>query len=267
MILFVFEGKITEPKVMATLQHLYFPSAVDQLLCYYGTDTYTLWKDIKEHEANGYDADIFSIVKQRIQRTGDHSLDKYNSYQIESIYLFFDYDPQNRTIPPERLNQAIEEMALKFIDPMETGKIFISYPMLEGLFCLSSIPDPSFNHVCVPLSDCHGFKGWCQCFPFARKPEMLLLDTDKLGNIKDVPSDERKQDLLEKWNDLVKMTAKKANFICSGIAVCPKDVDAIPQIKIFQHERDDYVIQKSSVSIISAFPLFLFDYFHGNGVL
>ena len=267
MILFVFEGKVTEPKVMATLQHLYFPDAANQILCYYGTDTYTLWKDIKEHEANGYEADIFSIVRQRIQKTGDHSLDKYKSYQIESVYLFFDYDPQNRTISAERLNHAVEDMILQFCDPMDKGKIFISYPMLEGLFCLSSIPDSSFNRVCVQLDDCHGFKAWCKCFPFARKPEMLLLNTDRFGNIKETISDERKRDLLEKWNDLVMMTAEKANFICSGVAAYPNDVEAIPQIKIFQHERDDFVIQKSSISVLSASPLFLFDYFHGNGAL
>lgn len=265
MILLVFEGQVGEPKVMATLQHLYFSDAANYILCSYGSDTYSLWKDVKRHELDG-EADVFAIMKERLHSRGDYSLDQYSSYQIESVYLFFDYDPQNNTIPPGLLNQSISEMVTLFDDPMDKGKIFISYPMLEGLFCLQSIPDAAFFDTVVFLADCRGFKGWCQQFLYERNPNLLLYKTDGDGKIKD-DSPAKKQELLDKWNTLVIMTVNKANLICHGTSVMPNNVDEISQIDIVRHQIDDFVIPCSCVSILSAFPLFIFDYFHGNGVV
>ena len=265
MILLVFEGQVGEPKVMATLQHLYFSDAANHLLCSYGTDTYTLWKDVKRHDLDG-EADVFAIVKERLHSRGDYSLDQYSSYQIESVYLFFDYDPQNNTIPPELLNQAIDEMVALFDDPMDKGKIFISYPMLEGLFCLNTIPDAAFFNSVVSLADCHGFKGWCQQFFYRKNPELLIYKTDRDGSIIGDPSAQKKE-LLEKWNALVVMTAVKANLICHGALAAPDNVENIYKKDIFRHQINDYVIPNACISILSAFPLFLFDYFHGNGIV
>ena len=79
------------------------------------------------HLKYGVDAEsVFNIVKERLHSRGDYSLDKYYSHQIESIYLFFDYDPQNRTISPDRLNQAIDDMVNLFSDSMNKGQIYIS---------------------------------------------------------------------------------------------------------------------------------------------
>lgn len=265
MILLVFEGQVGEPRVMATLQYLYFSDTASQVLCYFGTDTYTLWKDIKEHEKDGYEADIFTIVKQRLQENGDHSLDKYKSYQFESVYLFFDYDPQNTTISMARLNSSIENMLRVFDDPMNKGKLFISYPMLECLFCLNSLSDSGFPGACVKLDDCSSFKEWCiSHYEWARKP-LTLLYKYKRGRIDDPNPESRKQELRYNWNQLVLMSASKANMICSGSYVMPSDTDDISQEMIFRHQIDDYVIPSSRVSILSAFTMFLFDYFHGNG--
>ena len=268
MILLVFEGEKGEPRVMATLQYLYFSGSANQVLCYYGTDTHTLWKEVKEYEADGYEADVFTIVKQRMQSRGDHSLDLYNSYQIESIYLFFDYDPQNKTIPPERLNQEIQEMVLQFDDPMDKGKIYISYPMAESLFCINSVPDSSFISTDVAIEDCRCFKGWCMAqYELSRKPGLLIYKTDKTGRkITETNPASRKQELIDKWNSIVLMSIEKANMICTGQNGLPDNVDIVSQMEIFIHERDDYVLPSSKVSILSAFPMFLYEYFHGNGI-
>ena len=101
MILFIFEGQVEEPKIMATIKQLFLSEIEEQLLCSFGADTYTLWKDIVEYGRDGYEIDVFNIVKERLRSRGDHSLDNYNSHQIESIYLFFDYDPQNRMRNPD----------------------------------------------------------------------------------------------------------------------------------------------------------------------
>lgn len=264
MILLVFEGRVLEPKVMATLQYLFFSSTVESVMCYYGTDTYTLWKEVKEHAVDG-EPDIFNIVKRRMQSVGDHSLDQYNSYQVESVYLFFDYDPQNRTIPLGQLNQAILEMVTLFDDAMDKGKIFISYPMLESVFCVDSIPDPNFLQSTVSLVNCHGFKGWCHNYLFARKPESLLFKTNRAGYITEVDPSKRKQELLDKWNNIVRMNVEKAYLMCEKKAGLPVNIEDVSQSAIINNERDTYVLPLSCVSILSAFPMFLYEYFHGNG--
>lgn len=97
MILLIFEGQKEEPQIMTTIKTLFFGRGKEQLLCSYGTDTYTLWRDIKLYTEDGYDVDVFQIVKERMHSRGDYSLDVYDSYSIDSIYLFFDYDPQTKS--------------------------------------------------------------------------------------------------------------------------------------------------------------------------
>ena len=77
MILFIFEGQVEEPKIMATIKQLFLSNIEEQLLCSFGSDTYTLWKDIVEYQKNGYEVDVFNIVKERLHSRGDYSLDKY----------------------------------------------------------------------------------------------------------------------------------------------------------------------------------------------
>ena len=59
MILFIFEGQVEEPKIMATLEQLFLNRIEEQLICSYGADTYTLWKDIVE-----YIIDKFFLLKE-----------------------------------------------------------------------------------------------------------------------------------------------------------------------------------------------------------
>lgn len=261
MILLVFEGGKSEPRVMATLRELFFPEDREFVLCSFGTDTYTLWKEVVAHSTDGFEADTFSILKQYLQKKGDNTLDGYYSYQVEAIYLFFDYDPQS-SMPAEKLNGAVSQMCRDFSDAMGKGKIYISYPMFEALFCVNSIPEDSFIHSVVPLSTCHGFKEWCyNNFYYDSHPLELLFKTSSLNEVIEVITDPRRKELITRWHDLVGMNVRKANLICNGSGDMPKDERAIPQERIFQHELDDFMAPSSSIAIISSFPIFLFDYF------
>lgn len=263
MILLVFEGANLEPHVMATLKELYFPGEVNTIQCSFGTDTYTLWKEVMAHSQNGYEVDTFNIIKQYLIAKGDNSLVNYSSYQFEAIYLFFDYDPQNSTISSDTLNNAVRQMCNVFSDAMEQGKIFVSYPMFEALFCENSLPDANYLHYVVPLKYCKGFKGWCHDkYYYASHPLELLFRTNNYNVITEEITEQRRNELLERWKELIIMNAQKANFICNGVDVVPKEELGISQGAIFEHELKDYVNSSSVVSILSSFPLFLYDYFY-----
>ena len=266
MILLVFEGASNEPAVMATLRYLYFNETASHILCSFGADTRTLWKRVKEHADNGYEVDVFTIVKSYFQERDNHVLDKYSSYQIDSVYLFFDYDPQNRTVTLDELNQTLIEMVDLFNNPMDRGMMYISFPMLESLFSIHCIPDPNYLTATVSIEDCHGYKGLCyERYELARNTRLLLLRTKRDGTIAGVVSPQMKNELLDRWNKIVIMNAVKANYICSGEASVPSNVYDISQDKVLNHELNDFVFSSSSISILSSFPLFLFEYFHGNG--
>lgn len=264
MILLVFEGQKDEPKIMATVKTLFFPKE-EQLLCSYGTDTYTLWKEVQEHISNGFEADVFQIVKSRMHSRGDHSLDKYDTHEIEAIYLFFDYDPQNDKLGLPRINAAISSIIATFSDSMEQGQIYISYPMVEALYCENNLPDSSFISASATLEDCHSFKKWSKMFNMSSNRDYIQLRANKYGVVIETLTDDRISDLKKKWIELIRMNSAKANYICNCDSSVPTDVSQITQSIIFQHEVSDFVSKSSSVSVLSAFPLFLYEYFHGNG--
>ena len=261
MILLVFEGTDSEPHLMATLRELFFPGEKEYVLCSFGTDTYTLWKEVNEHSAEGFDADTFTILKQYLQRKGDHTLDGYYSYQVEAIYLFFDYDPQNR-MPAEMLNRAISQMCSTFDDEMDRGKIYISYPMFESLFCEDTIPEDAYLDLSIPVALCNGFKGWAHDnFYYGSHPLALSFRTSKQYEITEIITEDRRNELFTRWKELVEMNVRKAIHICNNKNELSSSEVSISQQNIFQHELDDYVSPLGEVAVLNSFPLFLFDFF------
>ena len=265
MILLVFEGLKDEPIIMATIKALFFKKEEEYVLCSYGTDTYSLWKEVRDHIATGYEVDVFQIVKAKAISRGDHTLDRYDSYEFEAIYLFFDYDPQNTKLGVTKIGTALTSIIRTFNNPMDRGQIYISYPMIEALYCEDCVPDATFMSATVTLNNCHGFKTWSKKYSFSKNKEHLRFRANRQGEIKEPINKLRYDDLKRKWIELIKMNSAKANLICNNDANMPTDVSQIPQSLIYQHEYEDYVTKTDTVSILSSFPLFLFEYFHGNG--
>ena len=71
--------------------------------------------------------------------------------------------------------------------------------------------------------------------------------------------------MLNAWNELILMNVSKANLLCNSSSVIPLDETYIQQSVIFEKQLDLFVNPKKEVAILSAYPLFLFEYFHGNG--
>ena len=183
--------------------------------------------------------------------------------------MFFDYDPQN-DLGIEEVNDRVAKVVKLFSAPTDNGQIFVSYPMIEALYCEDSFPDEAFMYATATLNECHIFKQWCLNFKAGSNKELVLFKTrkDASGNYFIVDRDktpERRLQLKETWINLIRENAKKANFICNGTSCYDIKVDEIRQDRIFENELMKYVLPKNEVAILSAFALFLYDYFHGNG--
>ena len=66
---------------------------------------------------------------------------------------------------------------------------------------------------------------------------------------------------IENWKLVNEQNVVKANYLCSGDLTRPKDKDIVSQKEIFNAQLQMYVLPTESVSILSAFPLFLYEYF------
>ena len=63
--------------------------------------------------------------------------------------LIFDLDPQD----PKFSAEAILEMSKYFVDSIETGKLYLNYPMVEAFHHMKNIPDPDYDSYITSLDE------------------------------------------------------------------------------------------------------------------
>lgn len=161
MILFVFEGRKREPDIFRTLEYLFFPKG-QNIVCSFGNNLYELYRRMKELEGNG---DIVSLLRELNQGKPDNPFSgDMKSSDFSEIFLFFDYDFQNRNISLEQMNSQVSEMLELFSDETDQGKLYINYSMTEAIRYTKILPDEHFTQYTVSRTDCHdkGFKDLAQ---------------------------------------------------------------------------------------------------------
>lgn len=242
MILFIFEGKDDE-QLFSTIQRLFFGKTTDLIVATFNNNIYALYDKMLKL---GYGADIVLAVKEN-----DDKLRGYSSGDFSEVYLFFDYDFHHRR-PLADLNRMVAQMLDFFDDETGNGKLYINYPMLEAIRYVKSLPDRDFINYTAARSDCKHFKRMTHEFSCFSSMDFIQLKAQ--------PSDKTIDNVRNNWTLLKKMNAEKANYICNGVCGFPKELSDIGQQKIFAGQINKYV-GDSMVSILSAYPLFLLEYF------
>lgn len=254
MILFVFEGKKREPDIFKTLEYLFFPKG-QSIVCSFGNNIYELYRQMEEL---GPDGDIVSLLREKNKSNPETPFgENVNSSDFSEVYLFFDYDFQNKNLTLAEMNQQISEMLERFDDETDNGKLYINYPMIEAIRYTKTLPDEHFQDYSVSRAECHdrGFKDMVQQFSAYGSLDFIVLDLRK------APSQKRVSAILQNWHFLEKQNVVKANILCNGEYVIPTNKESISQKKIFDAQFSKFIIPKDEVSILSAFPLFKFEYF------
>lgn len=262
MILFVFEGAKREPDLFRAIETLFFQDN-QNIVCSFGNNIYELYNELQSFEGDG---DIVSILKERYQGQKDSPFtEDAKSSDFSEIYLIFDYDFQNKNISLDVMNSQLEEMLDKFNDETDNGRLYINYPMVEAIRYTKNLPDKDYWTYVVSKKECtdSSFKSIADSFSDYKSLDFLTLSTRRTATEKEIRS------RLDNWRLLIVQNVSKANYICSGENEMPEDKDAVSQNAKFDAQKV-YIIRSESVSILSAFPLFLFDYFPkerllGNG--
>lgn len=268
MILFVFEGQRSEPKLFEALKELFFPKRVEQFVCTYNSNIYSLYSHLAKHdvfqdenvESSGRTVSILNTI---LQKKGDDTLANILEAEISEIFLFFDYDFHESRLSLEENNDHLNEMLEYFNDETGNGKLYINYPMIESIKYHKELPDVNFLNYTIPRIDCKQFKNTAHEFSYYKSLEYILISHNPNENIE-------KQILRigiarKNWKHLIDMNVSKANFICNSSTSYPDKKSDIQQSRIFSNQLLKYVnTEQCCVAILNAFPLFIYDYFDMN---
>lgn len=260
MILFIFEGKKTEPNIFKTIEKLYFQNPNEQKICCFGYNIYELYRLMNDSD---FTENIISVIRQKTASRNDNSIpDDADISDFSEVFLFFDYDFQNSNLPLYELNVEIKEMLEFFSDETENGKLYINYPMVESIKCTNELPDSLYYKYEVSRDNCHNFKNYVtEKFNFYKSTDYFLFAVDhktqKLRNI----TDEKMNVVSENWKYIKNQNICKANYICHDENKLPQIKNSVNQNIIFKNQLLKYIIPRETVSILNSFPLFLYEYF------
>lgn len=268
MILFVFEGKRSEPKLFNTLKELFFPKREEQIICTYNSNIYSLYSHLVEHDIFD-DEDIDApaqtvpILNTILQQNGDNTLANVIESDVSEIFLFFDYDFHDSRLSLDDNNRHLNKMLAYFNDETANGKLYINYPMIEAIKYHKELPDPQFIDYIVSRNDCKKFKQIAHQFSFYKSLDYILLPHNANTSI------EKQLSLINvtisNWKYLIDMNVSKANYLCNGNYSYPNSKTDILQNHIFANQLLKYVeTEQCCVAILNAFPLFIYDYFDVN---
>ena len=244
MILFVFEGGKVEPTIFDSIEKL-FLSSEELRVVKCGFDLPTLYSNLKKTGE-----DLFRSLP--LKENGIIIPEGKRTDTIFSqIFLFFDYDFQNR-MGVQKLNQILDEMLEFFNDETGNGKLYINYPMVESLKYTKELPDDHYYEYVATRLECveHKFKENAELFAYAMAKGYRFIDLSKTV----------KSDVLSNWEYLKQQNVMKANYLLTGNNEVPKSKDVINQTAIFDSQKVNYVDKTESVAILNSFPLFLYEY-------
>lgn len=225
-ILFVFEGEKTEPAIYDKIKE-YFFSENTIITCVFGTVIYALYKDLK----NDDDLEVFMLLKERIE-----DLKNYKNDDFSEIYLFFDYDIHSSNSSLVKL----EELLKIFNNETKNGKLYISYPMVEALKHYKDLESfQNLNAICSPTYK-KEVNGYC------RENNIGFLDFNTFTK--------------NQWIELINAHLHKCNFIINDEYKFPSQ-EEINQLEIFENQKIKFIDEFGQVSVLSAFPVFIYDYY------
>lgn len=233
VILFVFEGERTEVELSDSLfPHFLADSENTIVRTAYRNHIYSLYRDMVSDDY----IDIVELLKE-----DNESLREYSRDSFSQVFLFFDYDGHVPDPGNDRDNQ-IKQLIDFFSQETEQGKLFVSYPMVEAINCISNLDDA--HELMERTVKIEHFK------PFKKFVKQMSDKRVKLYS--DISRAE--------WNALIRLHCYKANFIVRAEVDFP-NTDDVSQDDIFESQFKKYIEPLGEASVLSGFPLMLLEYY------
>ncbi len=262
MILFIFEGK-DDRTYFESIKRLFFPKKSETFVCTYNSNIYSLYTKLKNHDAlhGMLEVNTVSVFKEILLEKGDETLKDIREDEVSEIYLFFDYDFQEKTKTLEENNSRLSELLEYFTEETGKGKLYINYPMVESLRYTKELPDNDYWQYTVTRKKCQEetFKHQVHEFSFyGANLEYIILTIKPADD--ETKIQEKIDTAKQNWQHLIVMNVSKSNCICNNKNEIPDETDS--QKDIFENQLSKYVgTENCKVAILNSFPIFIFDYF------
>lgn len=246
--LFIFEGVKTEDKLVEKLERNFLGDR-HAIKCVFDAEIYQLYRIIKDEK--DFSLDIVSLLKERTAENAK-ILQGYNRDSFAYIYLFFDYDAHSTLADDDK----VKEMLSFFNDETEDGMLYISYPMAEAIRHFKDLE--SFKSLTVKCKrrNCQ-YKELChnkeECLKEPHYKNIVAIDSKpQLSNVNSYTDNV--------WQELITAHLCKANDLVNDSFTLPTTL--ISQETIFLKQLEKHICHKCpEVAVLSAFPLYVLDYF------
>lgn len=246
--LFIFEGARAEDKLVEKLERNFLGDR-HAIKCVFDAEIYQLYRIIKAD--TDFPLDIVTLLKERSAENA-RILKDYERDSFAYVYLFFDYDAHSTLADDGK----IKEMLSFFNDETDSGKLYISYPMVEAIRHFRDMQ--SFKALTVkckrrncPYVDECVDKEECLNEPHYKS----FVATDSRPQLSNINSYTR-----QVWQELINAHLCKANYLVNDVFALPSSL--ILQEDIFLKQLEKHVSHKCpEVAVLSAFPLYVLDYF------
>lgn len=250
--LFVFEGSRSEPKYVEMLERNFLGTQI-AVKCIFNAEIYQLYEQLKNDD---FALDIINLLKERNTHNKE-LLQDYNRDSFAYIYLFFDYDAHATKADDDKISQMLDF----FDNETENGLLYISYPMVEAIRHFNDIDRFKSLTVKCKRRNCP-YQDECDeteaCWHESHYKQVVAHECDpRLNNIN--------QYTKEVWKILIRAHTSKMNFIVNNRFELPDDI--CPQSTIFACQLEKHINHRCPhVAVLSAFPLYVLDYFGAEGL-
>lgn len=246
-ILFIVEGKVTEPQILKSLQNCFFSSneypksKIDCLVLPACTNIYAIWKKL---EADSWETELVEVIKElcmNIPKNQKVDLEILSSADYAETYLFFDYDGHANDIPENHHSKILLKMLQSFSDETDMGKLYLSYPMAEALKDFRSTVSCT-ESVCITAA------GIGRQYKRDVSERALVTDFRKFDD--------------SMWISVLKIFLQKVCCLFGHKDMVFTDFRRlVTPVNVFAVQTKTYITTKDQVMILSAFPEFILDYF------
>jgi hypothetical protein len=213
----------------------------------FGAEIYQLYEKIDADE----DFDLFGLIKER---ANNESLSGRKRDDFSEIYLFFDYEAHSTLANDEKM----AKMLSTFDNETDTGKLYISYPMVEALRHI--VDYGTFDRLCVKCKgDNCQYKDDCEEWDSCREEPRYkaVVGRDGLKELQNMNSP-------GKWIKVIAAHLSKMNDIVNCKYEFPAKTET--QQAIFAKQLEKHINKRCpEVAVLSAFPVFVHDYYGNNG--
>jgi hypothetical protein len=225
-ILFVVEGAKTERQIVSNINKHFFRDKIIHVA--YEAEVYQLGQYMRDDPY----LDLFEVLKERNEKNRQ-VLAEFSREDFSQIYMFFDYDGQ----ASKASDDALTQMLGHFGNETEHGKLYVSYPMVEALKHLNH--STSFED-CVVAADITG-----------KDYKHLVSEDTAFQDLRKITE--------EDWRFIIQENMKKAELVATGHYRLPTVL--AEQISLLAGQLQRYKTPSGTVAVLSAFPLFLREYF------